>query len=220
MSTDSFIARPSLGLDYAATVIAASPADLGSVSTLGPVTEGGYNNGQRAWCSSTMQLFVLRPAMGDADGRFIVATPDDPTRQWVLFTLVSGGTGRIVSITQQEIDLTQPQTINFFPRMSGLHGTIPFGPRVMVTKLDGTVTTGPTLQAGANAAINDVIASTTQVGLTTTTLNGTVVFNGAPAPTNILDLSLFGVRVQVTLGAVLGTATVLKGHLYFEMSVY
>jgi len=83
MGTNSFVNLPTVGVGYAATVLAATPTELTSFTTLGPLTEGGYTNGQEAFVQSSGTLYVLRSAVGTADGFSIIATNDDPTRQWV-----------------------------------------------------------------------------------------------------------------------------------------
>ncbi len=218
MSTDTFVERETVNLDYAATVLVASQHELATVPTKGPITEGGYANGQRAWCASTKQLFILQPAVGTADGRFIIATPDDATRQWVLLSVVDGGTGRILATTL-EVDLTVAQTFNIIPPIN-FRAAAPVNLRVFITQKDGTVTTAPTLQSGANAAINDLNASSTTAAFVTQALDTVVSPLNVVSPSNVMDLSTFGLRVQITSGAVLGTATVFKGRFFMEVTIF
>lgn len=84
MGTNSFVNLPTLGVGYAATVLASTPAQLTSYTTLGPLTEGGYSDGQLAYVESTGMTYVLRTAVGTPDGETVIATNDDPTRQWVV----------------------------------------------------------------------------------------------------------------------------------------
>lgn len=83
MGTNSFVSLPTVGVGYAATVLAATPSDLSSITTLGPLTEGGYADGQRAYVQSTGQVFTLQTISGTPNGVTTIATADDPTRQWV-----------------------------------------------------------------------------------------------------------------------------------------
>jgi hypothetical protein len=83
MGTNSFVNLPTVGVGYAATVLASTPTQLSSFTTLGPITEGGYTDGQIAYIDSTGMTYVLRLAVGTVDGVTIIATNDDPTRQWV-----------------------------------------------------------------------------------------------------------------------------------------
>jgi hypothetical protein len=89
MGTNSFVNLPTVGVGYAATVLASTPTQLTSFTTLGPITEGGYSDGQIAYIDSTGITYVLRLAVGAPDGLTIIATNDDATRQWVA---VSGST--------------------------------------------------------------------------------------------------------------------------------
>jgi hypothetical protein len=83
LGTNSFVNLPTVGVGYAATVLAATATELTSFTTLGPLTEGGYSNGQEAFVEQTGMLYVLRASVGVPDGVSIIVTNDDPNRQWV-----------------------------------------------------------------------------------------------------------------------------------------
>lgn len=218
MGTNTFVNLPTVNLGYAATIFAASPAALSTLKVAGPLTEGGYANGQTAWCASTNQLFILQAAVGTADGKLVLATADDPSRQWVYNTVI-GGTGSRVYMFTPEIDFTQVQTFTVIPPIN-FRGTGGLQPRALITQKDGTVNTAPTLGIGANAAINDINGLVVTAALATQAVN-TVVNIASPAnPALIYDFSQFGVRCQITSGAVLGTATVFKGRIYVEISIF
>jgi hypothetical protein len=87
MGTNSFINLPTVGIGYTATVVASTPTELSSFTTLGPLTEGGYQDGQLSFVQSTGRLYALQAAVGDPNDSTIIATSDDPSRQWV----ISGG---------------------------------------------------------------------------------------------------------------------------------
>jgi len=91
MGTNSFVNLPTVGVGYAATVLATMPSDLSSFTTLGPLTEGGYQNGQTAFVQTTGLMYALQAAVGVPDNNKIIATFDDPTRQWV--AIVGGPSG-------------------------------------------------------------------------------------------------------------------------------
>lgn len=218
MGTQSFMSLPSPTVGYEATLLAASPADLASFRTLGPITEGGYASGQVAFSASTGQLFTLVPTVGTPDGVVLLATSDDTTRQWLL-SEVMAGTGCRIDITTPEVDLTQPLTIQIVPPMA-FKGQAPVTPRAIITQLNGSVSTAPTLQIGSNAAINDINTSGATPAFTTQAANTLLTLaTGNINPSNVIDYSLFGVRLQITVGATLGSATVFKGKFSIELTL-
>ncbi len=221
MGTNSFISLPSLTVGYAATLFMASPADLATLTTLGPLTEGGYANGQMAWCASTQQLFTLQPVVGTADGKTVIATADDDARQWVFFQ-IAGGTGSRVVVTTPEIDFTQAQTISLLPPVN-YHGIAAINaPLAYITQLDGTVSASPTYQVGSNSTMDNIVVSGTTAGFTTQAVNTVVstTLANVVSPPNVLDFSQFGVRLQITVGAALGSATIFKGRFNYEFALY
>jgi hypothetical protein len=132
---------------------------------------------------------------------------------------IVGGTGSRVYVTTAEVDLTQPQTIQLMPPM-GFHGIAANNPTILLTQKDGTVTTGPTVQVGSNAAINDIAPSAVATTVATQAVNTVAALAAVVSPLVVLDYSSFGVRFQITAGAVLGTATVLRARLRGEFVVY
>lgn len=84
---------------------------------------------------------------------------------------------------------------------------------ILLTAKDGTVTVAPTLQIGTNAAINDLNGSQTPAGFTTQAVDTRIVLT-TPSPVGAnLSLATNGIRYNVTAGATLGTATVLRGRI-------
>lgn len=184
-----------------------SVANVAALAAL--VTVNKYQTGAQVFVTGSGQVFVLGPVLGTVDNALIVATSDDVTKQWVLLVLMNGGMFAPISV---EIDLTTPQTVAIVPPMAKTVEVI-VALFFDYTQKNGTVTTGPILRCGSNATndnFNNAGAATP--GFATqaagTRVNPT---NLTPIPSGV-DLSGFGVRVQVVTGAVLGTATVCKGR--------
>lgn len=133
MGTNSFVNLPTIGVGYAATVLAATPTELSSFVTLGPLTEGGYQTGQIAFVQTTGLTYSLQSTAGVPDNHFIIATLDDPTRQWIVIN--GGATGTIGPTGPQ--GATGPQ--------GPVGATGPQGP------LGNQGTTGPTGPQGPSA---------------------------------------------------------------------
>lgn len=83
MGKEGFVKDPTTGISYAATIFARDTAELGSYTTLGALTEGGYASGQRAFVQSNNKIYTLQNRYSVADGSNVVDTVDDPSRQWV-----------------------------------------------------------------------------------------------------------------------------------------
>lgn len=214
MNDRSFVELPTVNLGYASTVIADTPSSLARIRTLGPVTEGGYQDGQVALVSAMANgkpgLYIFQPSISIApDGLYIVASPDDPTHQWVYQPIQEQG---VVSITTPEIDLTQPQIINLIPPMNYKYSAF-FIPALFPTQRDGTVTTGPTMQYGTDAGMSNLNPSTVQTTVTSAAIGTRNLITLTNLAENNIDLSQFGLRVQISAGAVLGTATVFKAYI-------
>ncbi len=219
MSTRTFVNLPTINLGYSATLLVSSPAALSSLLVSGPLTEGGYNSGQTAWCASTGQIFVLRTAVGIPDGKLVLSTPDDQTRQWAVQSIMGGQTNTRVVYTSPEVDLTQPQIVTLIPPIN-FKGMSTINPRIFVTQKNGTVNAPPTIQIGANSTINDVNVSSNTATLASQALNTVVILSGVVNPHNLLDFSQFGIRFQITAGAGLGSATSFKGRVNLEASIF
>lgn len=223
MGTQSFIPLPTLGVGYAAPVLAASPSDLASIPTLGPITEGGYLNGQTAFVSTIPNgngpaVYCLQPAISvNPDNLFVIPTPDDPTRQWVYQQVQEQA---LFSYVTDEIDLTKPQTITLIPPISYISKVV-LGNQFnfFPTQKDGTITTGPTAQAGTDAAMTNYFPSTVQTNLVAGAVNTLVNPNGILTTVSNLSLTANGLRIQITSGAVLGTATVFKARISGAMGI-
>lgn len=188
-----------------------TPGELAGIAT------NRFSNGQPAMVNamrpgSGAGLYYLSPAISILpDNFFVVPTFDDPLRQWVYIGIQEQGT---LSIVSAEIDLTvSPQTIFVLPPLTGYHNEIGLALGWFPTQKDGTVTTGPTAQAGTDAAIVNLVASTIQAGLAAGGLNTRQIFSGAVAASTNLDLSANGIIVKITNPATLGTATVFKARI-------
>jgi collagen triple helix repeat protein len=139
MGTNSFVNLPTVGIGYASTVLATMPSDLASFTTLGPLTEGGYQNGQTAFVQTTGLMYALQASVGVPDNNKIIATFDDPTRQWVA---IVGGPSGVAGPTGPQ-GATGPTGANGATGPAGANGTTgPAGP---------TGAAGPTGPQGPSA---------------------------------------------------------------------
>lgn len=222
MGTRSFVKLPTINIGYAAAVNAATPSDLASIPTLGPLTEGGYQNGQMAFVSAMRSgsgpgVYYLQQAISSSpDNFFVVPTADDPSRQWVFWQIQEKN---ILNFFSTEIDLTQPQTLVLVPPINySMITRLAIG--VFITQKDGTVTTGPTAQAGTDNAISNIVPSTLQTNTANAALNVRTTLNGILATIYNLNLATNGIKFQITAGAVLGTATVFKARIGGSVVLY
>lgn len=190
----------------------ATPAALAAL----PVQ--GLENGQPAYVAAMRVgagpgIYILQPVRSTApDSFFVVATADDPARQWVFHSISEAGT---LALYSAELDLTAIQTLTLVPPLAYRQTAIGAA-GLAITQKDGTVTVGPTLQAGTDAGISNLCASTVQAALAAAALNTKVSLTGQPVTTAGLDMTTNGIRLQITVGATLGTATVFKARLgYF-----
>lgn len=72
------------------TVTSIAIVRVADIAALTALNVAGMTSGCQAFVASTAQTFVLGPAIGTADGRWVIATADDVTRQWGLFGLAAG----------------------------------------------------------------------------------------------------------------------------------
>ncbi len=215
MGTNSFVSLPTIGVGYASTVLAQSTSQLALFTTLGPLTEGGYQTGQTAFVTSTGRLYVLQDAIGTPDNYLIVQTADDSSRQWIDASVVSG----LPTFVSPLIDFTQVGTYQVITPMAK-HLFVALGPSANIVK-DGTITTAPTLKIGSNPTNDNMCSSQTPAAFTTAatgTRVGITVLAAGTLPADF-DLSATGLRLQITSPAVLGSATMLKGRIIFQSSL-
>lgn len=192
-------------------ISAANPAELAGIAT------SRFVNGQQAIVgamrtNSGPGVYTLQGlTSNNPDNFFVIPTFDDPLRQWVYEALLNQSYYTFVSA---EIDLTKaPQSIIILPPLSlTTFGLTRFN--WAITAKDGTVTTGPTAQAGSNAAVTNFFVNGVQTALAAGALNASVVPTGLTTSTvSNLDLTANGIVLQITAPAVLGTATVFKARI-------
>ncbi len=178
-------------------ISALTPAALAGMSVT------GLQNGQIAYVDA-MRVgagngeFVLQPLVSIApDSFFVIPTFNDPLRQWVFMAI------------GEQLTLSVGTTV-FVPPMN--FGVAPTTLQLVMTK-DGTITTAPTLRGGTNAT-NDNLAISQVPATIVTQATGTRVLLVAPAPLfGDLSLAALGIRFEVQVGAVLGTATFLRARV-------
>lgn len=188
-------------------------ADITALSAL--ATSSKYQTGAIAWVASTRQAFVLQAALGTADSQFIVATSDDATKQWVDKNVCGNG---VITLFSSLIDFTAAATTTILTPMA-LHGNALSTLVIIYTAKDGTITTAPTLQAGTNGSNNNHAASQTPAAFTSQAQGTRISITGVSPSLADYDLAATGFRLQVTSGAVLGTATQCKGRAVMTLSL-
>jgi hypothetical protein len=205
------VTNPTTTPDLSVRVLsAATPAALAAINVA--TNPSTFKTGSMAFVTGTGLTYILQAAIGTADGVLLVATADDVTRQWIQIGLASKS---LVSFETNDIDLTTPQIVQVITPMArsinfptGLQGNF------VITQKDGTVTTGPTLQVGSDAGISNLDASQLVATLATQAVNTrTTPTTVGPVPGN-LDMTANGLRLQITIGSILGTATVHKARFY------
>lgn len=168
----------------------------------GVTSGGGFTGG--------VARYYLADAISNAPDNFYVCqTPDNPGLQWVHAALMEQSN---LGVLTTEIDFTVPQTLVVVPPLTDFRWNFCQSPQWIVTAKDGTVTQGPTAQMGTDAGISNILPSTIQT-ITGLSVNGNQNINPLPTTANNLDMSVTGWRLQITVGAILGTATTFKGRL-------
>lgn len=198
------------------TVPAATPVELAGIAT------NKYGNGQPAVVAAMRPnggpgLYTLQASISsNPDGFLVVATADDPLRQWVYWQITEQGT---IGFVSAEVDLTvSPQTIVLLPPMA--YKMIPeLGLSWFTTQKNGTITTGPTAQAGTDVNAINYVPSTIQAGIVGSTTTSRTIMNGI-STTSFFDLTTFGLVVKITAPAVLGTSTVFKARLGIDSILF
>jgi hypothetical protein len=187
-----------------------TPAELATLS-VAPFLSGQHASVKTMRAGAGAAEYILQPAVSTLpDAVFVVPTLDDSSRQWVHSSIQEQG---ILACYTQEIDFTvAPQTIIVFPPLNYRIGNL-LAINQVLTARDGTVTTGPTVQAGTNNSSDDMITSSVQSTLATANVGARNAPVGAVAGVNDLNLATNGVKYIITAAAVLGTATKFKGKL-------
>jgi hypothetical protein len=185
-------------------VLAASPAALSSFLTLGPLTEGGYANGQLAACETVGLLgkavYELVDAVGTADGLNILATADDSARQWVRLDVLGGAMSCWWGEEVETAALTTSKVI--VPAMPG-YLFLGQAIRYIVTSVAGAISSAPNIKIGNNVSHDNFVAITAGVPTTTSFnlgKNAVSNFTFAGGTGLLLDLAS-PVLMDVTLAA-------------------
>jgi|SRR5579872_2429407 len=129
-----------------------------SQAELGHLITQPFLNGQKAfvYAASCITEYTLVPAIGTADGRNIINTADDQTRQWVASSMLSRFQRMIIST---EIDGTVASTGTIIiPAMPG-YLFFAFSNRYVMTATGGTATGNVTSKLGNNATHDNFVAS-------------------------------------------------------------
>lgn len=126
----------------------------------------------------------------------------------------------IGTVVTDEIDFTVPGVYTLVP-------AIPFtltGPAtsILITARDGSITTSPVLKFGTNSTNDNYCAQQTgAAGFGTTNAGfrlGSAATSVSPIP--VLDMTATGFRMEIVTGAVLNTATQLKGRYANIITMY
>jgi len=190
-------------------------------TALAALSVADLTSGERAFCSAGVlgvRSFVLMDAVSVApDGIYIVATADDPTRQWVFGSLCSGG---VASVFSPEIDLTAVGNTVCVPPITGFKFSPLSIPQFAITAKDGTVSVAPTLNVGFTSPnFADIATGQTPAAFASQLVNTRVFVSTVAAHPANADFSASGIVVRVTAGATLGTATQLKARLYYSLQL-
>jgi hypothetical protein len=140
----------------------------------------------------------------------VVATFDDPNKQWIYSSIQEQG---ILCPVTLEIDLTiAPQTIILLPPINFKEAPIGF-PSIELTQRNGTIAGSATMKMGSNSTFDNLVPATAQASLNAAAVGYTGLLNGVNA--SIAN----GIEVLVTAGATLGTATVFKAKVYWLIAI-
>jgi hypothetical protein len=193
-----------------------TPAELATLA-VAPFLSGQHARVKAMRASAGPGEYVLQDAISTApDGFFVVQTADDSNRQWVAAGIAEQAAFGFVSV---EFDLTQAQTVTLL-RPLNYKPLVVSGVGIFATQKDGTVTTGPTTQCGNDVGISNFASSTIQSTLASSTAGTRTALQGSSNGTSIIDLSTGALKLQITSGAVLGSATVFRGRAYLSAVLY
>jgi len=145
-----------------------------------------------------------------------------------LLATIPTGAGIQGFLQTDEIDFLATSSNNAFKSVDGSAGTLAgkkfltVGIRFVITQLDGTITTGPTTNAGNDVAKTNVLTSA--ITMTAANINAVNSGGGPPgfatsaAPTGAVGKILTDTSNQfdldVTVAATANTATKCKGRVY------
>lgn len=193
------------------TPVVVTVANVAALAALVTVVASGvgYPTGTQAFVVSTGGLYVLRAAVSASpDSVYVVATSDDVSRQWVDPGLKDRGQ---VSIYGAPINMAATGVTVLFPPCP-FFMTTPASFTLAIAAKDGTVTVGPTVRLGTNATNDNIGPAASLAGFTTQAVGTRVLLSNA-TPNNVdVDMTLTGLRLEVTVAATLGTATVLTAR--------
>jgi hypothetical protein len=189
-----------------------TPEELAALS-VAPFLSGQHARVKAMRAGGGSAEYVLQEAVSTTpDTFFVVPTADDSARQWVHSSIQEQA---VLTCYTSELDLTQTQTVTIFPPL-GYRLALISNMQWCITQRDGTVTTGPTVQVGTDNGISNLSASAVN-NIGGNAVNSTPNFIAASQCN--LDMSTNGVRLQITSGAVLGTATVFKARVRITMAL-
>jgi hypothetical protein len=191
---------------YAVEQCVITVADIAALSATSVLT---YTNGKQAFVEDTGKVFVLRDALsGSPDGKYIVATFDDATLQWVDIGLTEGTT---FSIMSDSVNMKTVGDTVLLPPMEYRFSFIDSALFEILTT--DTCTVAPTLSIGTDSpAFANIYTAQTTAAWTTGVQYGRVSPATTASPLLFQDLSTSGLKLRVSVGA---TATALTARLFW-----
>lgn len=188
---------------------------LAATTTLTP--GGGLQTGLQAYVATLGgRVYALQAAIGTADNAYIVATADDPTRQWVRLGLLQAPQQfNTKDFSGAEIDLTATGSYQLTPAVVARYLEMA-SVRLMLVTTGGAYASGPSISIGNNAAMDNIVAITSLAGSMAAPFALGAPVNVANIATNgtiakLLSLAGAPVFVKVTTPAA-GAGLVLTGR--------
>lgn len=128
------------------------------VSDLAALPVLGTSTGRRIFVAENLKTYVLvANVAGAADGFFVVAPPDDTSRQWAWDDLLGGG---MLALASPDIDVTGTSSTVVVPGLTGKIFTV-VRYSIITTKNTGTMSGGVTYRFGNSTSPGNMLPNVT-----------------------------------------------------------